>query len=382
MHVGLVVPGFSADSSDWCIPALRDLVSELATVDDLWILALRYPAPAHSYSVFGASVQALGGGIRSRGQAAVLWGSAFAAIATQHRLRRFDVLHAFWADETGAIAAMAGRILGVPTIVSIAGGELVGFRDIAYGSQITLGGRVKVDLALRLASVVTGGSRYVVDLATPRLAGRTGSPVRQLPLGVDVRRFELPERSHSAIRDGQARLFHAASLVPIKDQPMLLRTVRRLQGSGVPFTLEVAGEGPLAESLRRTSGDLGLSSAVRFLGSVPHDQLAAHYRASTAFVLTSRHEAQCLAALEAAACGVPVIGTRVGVLPELAPAANMVVGVGDDRALADALKLVLGDDSARLAASEAAIAKVETDFRLDRCAEGFRALYREVATRR
>lgn len=381
MQIGLVVPGFSADSSDWCIPALRDLVSELAPTDDLWILALRYPAPARSYFVFGASVHALGGGIRRRGQAAVLWGSALTAIATQHRLRRFDVLHAFWADETGAIAAIAGRVLGVPTIVSIAGGELVGFRDISYGSQLSLGGRAKVDLSLRLASVVTGGSRYVLDLATARLRDRTGSPVRQMPLGVDVRRFSPPDRSDSAVRGSPARLFHAASLVPVKDQQTLFRAAKRLQDSGASFTLDVAGDGPLSESLRATSDELGLSSTVRFLGSVPHDQIPAHYGAATAFVLTSRHEAQCLAALEAAACGIPVVGTRVGVLPELAPAARTVVPVGDDRALADALARVLSDDLARVAASESALAKVESDFRLDRCAEAFRALYRKLATR-
>ena len=169
-------------------------------------------------------------------------------------------------------------------------------------------------------------------------------------------------------------------MVPVKDQLTLLRVAKHLQDSGTSFSLDIAGDGPLAESLRTTRAKLGLSSIVRFLGPVPHDQLAAHYRAASAVVLSSRHEAQCLAALEAAACGLPVIGTRVGTLPELAPPNRTVVGIADDRALADALARLLADESARTQASESALATIDAHFRLDCCTAAFRALYRDLAS--
>ena len=62
MKIGLVVPGFSADAGDWCIPALRNLARQLATTEEVHVLALRYPYRPSGYAVFGAQVRALGGG--------------------------------------------------------------------------------------------------------------------------------------------------------------------------------------------------------------------------------------------------------------------------------------------------------------------------------
>ena len=64
MRVGLVVPGFSADQADWCIPALRHLARTLAATDDVRVIAVRYPYRAGRYAVDGAEVIALGGAVR------------------------------------------------------------------------------------------------------------------------------------------------------------------------------------------------------------------------------------------------------------------------------------------------------------------------------
>jgi len=61
MRIALIVPGFSADEQDWCIPALRNLASELARTDEVVVIALRYPHQAARYTAFGARVIAIGG---------------------------------------------------------------------------------------------------------------------------------------------------------------------------------------------------------------------------------------------------------------------------------------------------------------------------------
>ena len=381
VRIGVVVPGFSADENDWCVPALRDFVTQLALEDDVWVLALRYPTSARRYSVFGASVRALGGGVKRRAQAALLWGDAFAALAVEHRRRPFDVIHAFWADETGSIAAAAGRILRVPTVVSIAGGELVGIRDIRYGGQLVAGTRIKVAVALRLASAVTGGSRYVLGLLGSRLGGRPKSLTRQLPLGVDARRFSPELRTMGGPADGRPRFVQAASLVPVKDQETLLRAARHLRDQGLDFTLDLAGDGPLGQTLQERIDALHLSSSVRLHGALAHDALPRFYDGATAFVVTSRHEAQCLAVLEAAAMNTAVVGTRVGVLPELAASDGQTVRVGDDRALAAEMSRLGANPSLAAELASSSLAAVEHGFRLDRCSGAFRALYRELAPR-
>lgn len=370
MNVGLVFPGFSADERDWCIPALRNLVRELAVAEDVRVLALRYPHRAGRYEAFGAQVSALGGATVRRAGSARLWLRALSALAEEHRRRPFDVLHAFWATESGLIAALAGRVLGVPTIVSLAGGELVGLRDIGYGDQLVRSSRLKVRLALRMATAITAGSGQMCAGASA--ARRSTGDVRWLPLGVDTNLF----RHGSAERDGgPPRLVHAASLVPVKDQRMLLRAAGLLRARGIAFQLDLAGEGLLDGELRRLAARLRLDGQVHFHGALRHDALPAFYRGAAAFVLTSRHEAQCMAALEAAACGVPAVGTAVGILPELEPGAALTVPVGRAEALAAALAELLEDGRRRRSMAQAARARTAGEFGLATCGERFRAMY-------
>lgn len=375
MKIGLVVPGFSTDERDWCIPALRNLVGRLAATDEVHVLALRYPYQSGAYRVGGARVTALGGAERRGWRAVALWRQALTWLAAEHRRHGFDVLHAFWATETGAVTAIAGRILGIPTIVSLAGGELVGFRDIGYGGQLATMERLKIGLALRYAHIVTAGSRSLLALAARHPRARPVARLQRVPLGVDLELFQ-PASSPASV--APPTLIHVASLAPVKDQATLLHAVANLQRRGVPFRLEMAGTGLLAPVLHQLATRLEIAPVVRFHGAVPHHLLPALYRGGVLFVLSSRHEAQGMAVLEAAASGLPVVGTRVGVLPELTDAAT-AVSTSDPRALADALAAALRDPEQRQAMGRAGRARVEAEFGLARSAARFRQLYASLA---
>jgi glycosyltransferase involved in cell wall biosynthesis len=92
--------------------------------------------------------------------------------------------------------------------------------------------------------------------------------------------------------------------------------------------------------------------------------------------LSSRHEAQCLAVLEAAACGVPTVGTAVGVIPELSRRGGAEsVPVRDPRALGTAIARALSDSSNLAGRSSDASNAVIQDYGLTRSADAFRQLY-------
>lgn len=379
MRIGLVVPGFSADEGDWCIPALRNLVRQLALVDELRVLALRYPGRKGSYAAFGARVIALGGGERRRLGSTVLWERALSTLAIEHRREPFDVLHAFWATESGVLAALAGRVLGIPTVVSLAGGELVGFQDLGYGDQLQRAQRLKVALALRLADVVTAGSAYLLALARPWLRGLMADRIVRAPLGVDTCLFRP---ATPIARKDSVRLVHVGSLTPVKDQATLLAAIARLRSGGVAAQLDVGGSGPLKPSLQSLATDLRIAESVRFWDEVPHHQLPGLYRQGTVFLLSSRHEAQCMAVLEAAACSVPIVATAVGVVPELTPDASLAVPVGEPDALAEAIGALLSDAVRRQRMGRSARRLVESEFELGRCADRFRQAYAQAQARR
>lgn len=357
MNVGLVVPGFSADEADWCIPALRHLARGLIGHADVRVIAVRYPYRRDRYCVDGAPVIALGGAERRGVSTAVVWQRTLATLAAEHRRRPFDVVHAFWATESGLLAALAGRVLRRPVLVSLAGGELVALRDIAYGDQRSTWERLKVASALRLASAVSAGSQYLV-----RIAQRFRPQIERMPLGVDTDLFR-PTTARAT-----ERLLHVGTLTPVKDQRTLLAAFAELRRRHSGVLLDIVGDGPLRPALERLANSLGLAEAVRFLGARDHAELATLYPAARTFVVSSRYEAQCMVALEAASCGVPIVGTSVGVVPELAP--HTSVSVGDVPRLADALE-------AHQAASARPI--VERDFALEACVRGFLQCYTRLA---
>jgi len=374
MRIGLVVPGFSADPDDWCIPALRHLVVRLVGSADVHVFALRYPDHRRSYRLFGAQVTALGGGDATGARSAGLWQRTASAIAAEHRRRRFDVLHAFWAGEPGFLTALLGRILGIPTVVSIAGGELARLRDIGYGGLLRRLERVKTRLALRLASAVTAGSVLALASAEPFLPLRGASLSRRVPLGIDLAMFAPGRAPRNA---SPTRILHVASLSGVKDQATLLSAAAALEERGYAFQLDVVGTGPLEPELRALARCLGLSETICWRGAVPHDQMPRAYQRADLFVLSSRHEAQGMVALEAAACGVPVVGTAVGVIPELRPAAR-TIRAGDAGGLADGMAELVEDEPSRVRSGCAARERAVAEYSIELCTTRFLDLYRDV----
>jgi glycosyltransferase involved in cell wall biosynthesis len=153
--------------------------------------------------------------------------------------------------------------------------------------------------------------------------------------------------------------------------------VLETDGRGVPLVLAGApgaGSAQLAGLARERSVRLHLP------GFVSDEALAALYRGAAAAVLPSRHEGFGLPALEAMACGAPLVAGRAGNLPDLCGDAALLVPPGDPRELAAALGAVLGDpaiaERLRAAGPRRAAA-----FSWRRCAAETSAVYREICSR-
>ncbi len=337
MRIAIVAPGFAETRDEPGLPAVVDLVERLASVADVELVALRYPPRGEPYRVAGAVIRslALGRTHGPVGRARVLGGGLRAVIGI-HRRRPVDLVHGLWADEAGAVAVLAGRLLGRPSVVSVLGGELVALPDIGYGAALGRGGRLTTGLALRLARVVTCGSAPLAD--DIRRAGRPAPLV--LPLGVDLGVF-APDAN---ARAGPRTILFVGSLEPVKDPGLLLRAFAALAGDRPDLRLRVVGDGRLRAGLAADAASLGLSHRVAFDGSVARRDLPAIYRAATVLAVPSRHEAQSVVAVEAAACGLPVVGSRVGAVAEVAEAgAALAIAPTDEQGLIEALATVVDD---------------------------------------
>lgn len=362
MKIGIVLPGFGADAHDWCIPALYDFVRALAQKNEIHVFALEYPYKRSQYDFFGARVHALGGAHRGKLYAPHLWSDAFSEIFAEHRRSKFDLLHAFWVNKPGVIAGIAARFLGVPFIASVAGGELVALRQIGYGGQLNRVERTMIGWVMKRADRVTVGAHYL-----QAIAARWRRDVQVIPLGVDTNLFS----SHPSIDShAEMRILNVGSLNPVKQQDVLLDALARLDSSA---RVEIIGAGAQEKYLRTRASELGLSPRIEFSGEIAHDALPQKYSAADIFVQSSLHEAQGMAVLEAAACGLAIAGTPVGVLPELAQRGAAIAASGfDAAALADAVQRAIAQ---RKELRSRAREMVEREFSIDRACIRWRDLY-------
>ncbi|MGC4081374.1 MAG: glycosyltransferase [Vicinamibacterales bacterium] len=173
------------------------------------------------------------------------------------------------------------------------------------------------------------------------------------------------------------RLLHVASLNAVKNQATLIRAVAALRARGTDVHLAIVGEDTLGGTLQQLAQQLNVAESITFHGFLPSADLVALHHAAHLFVLTSRHEAAGVVVLEAAACGVPVIGSSVGYIADWAGDRSVAVPPGDPHALADAIDALLRspEQRARMSARAAAWARC-TRCRLDRFA------YRHALSRR
>jgi glycosyltransferase involved in cell wall biosynthesis len=137
------------------------------------------------------------------------------------------------------------------------------------------------------------------------------------------------------------------TIEPRKNLVRLVRAYRRAAASGVPHGLVLAG--PLGwhhESLMRELALEGPGEIV-MTGALTPEELDAVYRAADAFVYPSLYEGFGLPALEAMACGTPVLASNVPALAELVDGAGVLVHPTDVEAIADGLRSLLGDEELR-----------------------------------
>jgi D-inositol-3-phosphate glycosyltransferase len=219
---------------------------------------------------------------------------------------------------------------------------------------------------LRIAEetrIVAAADRLVAATAIERshLVSRYGADperIAVIPCGVDTTLFTPGDQAAARAAlglDGRPRLLYVGRLAPIKGLTTLLDGMARLREAGSRAHLCIVGgdaDEPLnghEGELRARLADLALQDAVTFVGAQPQGSLRDWYVAADATVLPSYYESFGMVALEAMACGSPVVASRVGGLQTTVR--DRITGVlvpdHDPAALAEALERVLDDAELR-----------------------------------
>jgi glycosyltransferase involved in cell wall biosynthesis len=121
-----------------------------------------------------------------------------------------------------------------------------------------------------------------------------------------------------------------------------------------------------------------MCQSVQFIGHQRHEAMPALYHEADLFVLSSRHESQAMVVCEAAAAGVPTVGTAVGVVGDLAPDAAVAVRPGDPAALADAIVELLRDPGRCRQLGERARQRANREYDAGVISDAFVGVYRDA----
>lgn len=269
-------------------------------------------------------------------------------VEQRHALKPFDVINAHWLFPDGVAAMRLGQQLKVPVVLTGLGCDVnEDLRHPAKGPRILQ--------ALRAAAAVTAVSQPLVDAL--HAAGVPAGKLTVIPNGVDTLRFQPGETSAARRKlglDAGPLVVCVSRLSFEKGVDVLIESARTLRSTLPEARLAIVGDGAQRPALEALIESAGLGAQVRLVGAVPHADVATWMTAADVIAMPSRREGHPNAAMEALACGRPLVASRVGALEALiTPSRGITVFAGDASALASALERALRQswDHAAIAAS-------------------------------
>lgn len=259
--------------------------------------------------VFALTQRHLLGGYTQSGALEAFDGAVFVAdqVRAQRRASPFSHIHAHFAHDPALIGLLAHRLTGLPFSFTAHARDLYQVPDPAL-----------VGRAREAAAVVTCCQTNVEHIA--EVVGETGPPIELIYHGVDLGMFRPAPGQR---RDGVPLIVSVGRLVDKKGFDDLLRACALLVDGRRNFRCEIYGEGPRRVDLEALRDDLGLVGVVTFCGPRRQSELLPIYQNADVFALTPRvtddgdRDGIPNVLVEAMACGVPIVSTRVSGISEV-----------------------------------------------------------------
>jgi glycosyltransferase involved in cell wall biosynthesis len=283
---------------------------------------------------------------------------------------RIDLIQAHWSIPQGLIGVFCRYLFKVPCVTTIHGSDI-------YGLKLPLINALNAKV-IQCSDVCT---------AVREISGR--EDIEIVPMGINPSFF----KRSSEVRDLRKRLGVGAKailfvgrLIDWKGTEYLIKALPKILETYPGTKLLLVGSGPQKRRLVTLSRNLGITNTVLFLGEVGQEELPKFYSLATVFVLPSivndkgETEGLGVVLLEAMACGVPVIGSNVGGIPDIISdgETGLLATPKDPDDLARKIIRLLSDETLRKSLIENGLSLVRNNFSWEVIADKFKTIYRNT----
>ena len=197
--------------------------------------------------------------------------------------------------------------------------------------------------------------------------------------GVDIDRINSSINPAPTGGDDIKTIVSVGRLINLKNQKTLIRAFNDVQKTFPNSNLVIVGDGPLRKELEGYSESIGVADSVDFTGLLPRESVYEILHRSTIFALPSRSEGFCVAAVEAMACGLPVVGSDIDVLHEVLGDHGIFFPPDDPEALSEEIIRLLANDDEREKIGQELKCEAEAQFPIERTAQEYYKIYKRLA---
>lgn len=281
------------------------------------------------------------------------------------RENQIDLLHCHFLGTNAWYGALSGFH---PLVITVMGGDITG-QDWRPSNDVRE--RYLTPLALRRADLITCWSQNLTDIV--RRYARPGVPIEVIHGGVDLDRFNPGERPRYLLErwslPPEARVIFSPRLMrPLYNLELIARAATEVcRADPRAYFLfaypPVSTDGAYEERVRAVIQDGGFSDRVKFLGAVPYDEMADHFRLADVVVSVPHNDGTPMSVLEAMACSKPVVVSRIPNYDRhyIEPGKTVLdVATDDSAALAQAILELLNNPELAARIATEGKARVET----------------------
>ncbi|MFO7965717.1 MAG: glycosyltransferase [Desulfobacterales bacterium] len=291
---------------------------------------------------------------------------------------RPDILHAHWTIPQGISGVICKKLLKIPLVTTVHGSDIFSFSRSKLNSLNTW--ILKHSTACTVNSSATAAAVHKMAGIDPTI----------IPMGVDTDFFR-PKKKKKTEKELNGRwertILFVGRLIDWKGVDNLVRAMPLVLAKFPASRLIVVGEGLERQRLENLSRELGVAGSIDFTGGLSQNEIVDYYRMADVFVLPSiinekgETEGLGVVLLEALACGVPVVGTKVGGIVDIIAheKTGLLVPQKSPEKLAGSIVRLFEEDALRQATAKNGREFIEARFSWNVISDAFIKTYNSIS---